>query len=376
MATRGTELYLDLIPPDDLGLLRRCATGRGLSRATVKRFRRFGRSGTDLYLLSDTDHRSDAVYVVKLGGRVDIEKEGDRTGAARSWIGGQDGEDVFPVFQGDRGALCVSYKADGDDVVELQDLFGRATRGDVEAGTLLLSNLSATYEILFRESHRPSRSVHDYTYLDLFDRYRRKRHNDRVTELFNSRQSPLRLQTMDVTSNPLERIDELLARPIKRVLVSFVHGDLHLSNIVLRDREPALVDFAWSEMDDHACKDFVMVESSLRFMLFPRAVHPAVVEEVDTQLNAEWSVEAARRVIQDLPASNSRVAVEVMLDGVERVRQHADVVGEQFLSPDEWHREYFTSLYLVLAGQQRFDTFPLVRVIANLSQIGDRYVWA
>ena len=128
-----------------------------------------------------------------------------------------------------------------------------------------------------------------------------------------------------------------------QVMVGFVHGDLHLSNIVVRGTGPAFVDFAWAGMGDHACKDFVLVESSLRFMRFPRTVHPAVLEEVDQLLNERWSCDAAAALVVDLPDSKARTALKVMVTAVQSVRDHADVVGEQFLDPDLWHREELPS---------------------------------
>ena len=59
-----------------------------------------------------------------------------------------------------------------------------------------------------------------------------------------------------------------------------------------------------------------------------------------------------------------------MLDVVSTIRhQFASAVKQVVRSQPSWTREYFTCLYLILAGQQRFDTFPLTRTVVNLQQL-------
>jgi serine/threonine protein kinase len=55
------------------------------------------------------------------------------------------------------------------------------------------------------------------------------------------------------------------------LLVGRVHGDLHPDNIILdRSNVPHLIDFAWAKQPRNVLVDFVLLETSLRFMAFPR----------------------------------------------------------------------------------------------------------
>ena len=114
---------------------------------------------------------------------------------------------ALPVvdFEAGRGALSVEYKADNEDVVELDDYHQNAMSGDADAFSRLLESLSATYGLLLDKAHKPSDSQRPRTYNELFQRYQRRpdRFVDRVAEVFRSRDAPLRLQQLKVDSNPL-----------------------------------------------------------------------------------------------------------------------------------------------------------------------------
>jgi hypothetical protein len=149
-----------------------------------------------------------------------------------------------------------------------------------------------------------------------------------------------------------------------------IHGDLHLSNIVISDGQPRPIDFAWARLGDHILKDYVMMESSLRFMRFPQYIHPRAVLTVDEALNSEWEVEVARGAIPRGVAQSAKDALNSMLDMVAVVRHSVgEVAGTLPTSSADLATEYARSLYIVLAGQQRFGTFPLIRTAINLDQL-------
>lgn len=372
------RLVYTLIDEPSKRLLEQSARGRGVAHAEVRRFSRFGRSGSELYLLVNTAPDSTAAYAVKIGNRKAIHDEYLRGCSAEEYIPGHDGG-KFAQYR-TRAAICTEYVHAGGQIVELDDYHRRALGGDLRARELLIRGIDATYSLLQQRAHVPlanGQATHATrtTYDSLFARYRRKKYADRVERIFSGRH-PLRLQLEILEHSPLDRLEELMDRPVRAPKVRFVHGDLHLSNIVLRDAQPNLIDFAWSEMEDHPFKDYVMAESSIRFMRSPTTIPPHVIERIDACLNADWSCSSA------FEASNAakgagRIARTVMIQCVERVREWAAKLAHALeMSDEDCKREYFTALYLVLAGQQRFDTFPLLRVIATLDQIGRNYVFA
>lgn len=371
-----TRIVLQLIDEIDLKLLERCAEEFGIDVAAVRRFPRFGRSGSNLYRLQHLDH-SDVVFVVKLGALLDIRDETKRTKQSRWWtLETAEAVEAVEDPSAGRAALCVQYKADGDDVLELDDLYRDALKGDSDSLDRLMSALEATYGMLAQRAHHPAEPGPTPTYEDLFERYQRTKVTDRATQLFESAGSlPVTLPRTTVADNPLVHIPGLMARHCEPLRAKFVHGDLHPSNVVMRARDPALVDFAWSNKDDHICKDFVMMESAFRFMRFPRTVHPVILEDVDRALNQNWACDLAREYVLRLPTCDGKVALNCAVRAVESVRASATTVLRRFdVEEKAWQREYFLALYLVLAGQQRFDTFPLLRVIGNLHDLAETYV--
>ena len=61
-----------------------------------------------------------------------------------------------------------------------------------------------------------------------------------------------------------------------------VHGDLHANNVIIDAEDDVhLIDFAWAAKNKHVLVDYVLMENSLRFLLFPQHVQP------DKQLEAD-----------------------------------------------------------------------------------------
>lgn len=145
------------------------------------------------------------------------------------------------------------------------------------------------------------------------------------------------------------------------------HGDFHLSNIVADDDllSPCLIDFAWTETDGHGLIDFTMMESSLRFMRFPRDVNPHLLLEVDRLLAESLATTPAIDRIRKVKDTKTRTKLDAMIRSVSVVR---DCMQKAYPNtPAETLRlEYNRVLFAILSGQEKFDDFPILRAIINL----------
>jgi hypothetical protein len=211
------------------------------------------------------------------------------------------------------------------------------------------------------------------TYGDIFRNYLRLGTKpDRIQQIFSYGPEAIDLCGFRVARNPLGGLGNLLAQTTGGFNAFAIHGDLHLSNVVISEGRPRLVDFAFAGIEDHVMKDFALMESSIRFMRFPRHVHPKLMLSVDEALNRNWSVDAAREIVPQRAGGRGAMALNCMIDLVSIVRDAARTMLFEGEDPaSSWSAEYYRTLYLILAGQQRFPTFPLVRSAINLSQLAE-----
>lgn len=372
-----SDLVLRVIDEVDQRLLKECGDRFGMDVVAIDKFRRYGRSNTDLFLMSHHPHDTPR-FVVKLGPIDDVSDEFERTRTSRVWVDNLRDPELVVSDEDGRAALCLPLIAkDGDNIIELDDKYQSALKGTPGAIDELVEGLDGAYAILARKSHTPSSESPSGSLGQYFDRYRRKKWTDRCGALFESAAAlpPVRIQSQVVEANPLRFLEACFERAPRPMLAKWVHGDLHPSNVVFSNGEPAFVDFAWREKDDIACKDFVMMESAFRFMRFPRFIHPELLEQIDTAMNSSFDTSSAQAIVDALPEGPIRNALDAMTAAVSCVRKNAGVVLDRFdVDPVETENEYFTCLYLVLAGQQRFDTFPLIRVVGNLHQLAEWHV--
>lgn len=368
------------IHPDDWGLLDAAAERYSLEEADTEPFTRYGRSAARLFLLRGAGGNP---LLVKTDACSKIAAEFEASRRVRRYFADAWQIDHLNANFGDRDGLVFTLHGENDgevEVVELADGYKKALAGGSGAEAdleRLLSNLKAVYEhnALHAKAQQRSRPRGCDKYGAYFERYvDRSGHPDRLGEMFRSLGEPFDAYGERVT-NPLGALDELMQTTALIPPVDASHGDLHLNNVVLSTDRPHLIDFAWSAIDDHLLKDFVMMESSARFMLFPRHVHPNTLARVDRALNARLIVDDVAACLTSSTEETLRWAAYVMACFVAEVRKQAWHAAEALshqLEPFE--REYFRCLYLVLAGQQRFATFPLVRLAWNLQTLQNAYV--
>ena len=152
-----------------------------------------------------------------------------------------------------------------------------------------------------------------------------------------------------------------------------VHGDLHSSNVMLGNKEePNLIDFAWADPTGHLLKDFVLMENSLRFMLFPEYIHPDDQLKVDQALLEEEGFNKIRDI--DFSNTSSKKLFCRLSESIRVIRVAAKrcTYGGDF-------NEYLASQFLVLYGllsYKEYHFFPALRALGLIGSklIGSKYV--
>lgn len=359
-----------MISATDERILRGFVAKLNWRSAEVDSLRRFGFSDSYMYVLRPDDG-SGQPHVAKIGPAAKIKRERLAWQSVRGYLETDDmihGADLAAH----RAGLCFRLRSRtgrDTDVVELDDYYRKALAGDGHAKQELIRHLTEIYDSM-SGAHHVSVNADRRTYRSLFARYLRAGMGaNRVQMLFRGDETPIEVCGHVVSRDPLRSVPKLLDRTVDSFYASAVHGDLHLSNIVISRDRPHLIDYEWAGLRDHLAKDFVLMESSLRFMRFPRQIHPRVMLGIDEVLNSEWDVDIARELVSVRLDPLSSTALHCMLDIVGVIRGQFAATVAKLRGQASWAREYFTCLYLIMAGMQRFDTFPLTRTVVNLRQL-------
>ncbi|MDB4951449.1 MAG: hypothetical protein JWM27_4098 [Gemmatimonadetes bacterium] len=375
------RLVNETISASHLDLLKRALDRVKEKRASVSMFERFGLSGAVLYRLTPPGA---IPYVVKVDSVMKIEREYAAASGVRNKFDDLHVEKpVGPTREGQKALLYRLISAQGGvgRVVELKHKYELALRPRVaepdEHLSEVITAIQRTYT-KFSVAHVFTEKGDVRKFKDQYGGYVRLRNNstDRLSRLFESHEAPLVAYGMKFT-NPRGMIERVLDVPLRPLWVGATHGDLHLSNVVFSSSgDPRLIDFAHAGCDQHLFKDFVMMESSLRFMMFPRHIHPGLLGPVDVALNEHWSCDVAGQIVAAAAPSEGARALAAMIACVRAVREACDraLQGGPVLTEEAKKEEYFRCLSLLLLGLQQFDTYPLVRVAVNLHLLGTRYV--
>ena len=172
--------------------------------------------------------------------------------------------------------------------------------------------------------------------------------------------------------NPLKYLNSL--PKYVTLSVAPVHGDLHPDNIVIdRNRVPHLIDFAWAHRSRDVLIDYVLLESSIRFMAFAwaGAINLSDQLKVDRVLLDENGFRRIKSIRFTSPGRRddySRLGCAV---GVIRKRARA-LLGDRFSM-----QSYLLTQFILLYGLLRYDSYEpnvatraLGLIAARLNKIG------
>ena len=370
------------IAADDWDLLEAVGGDLDWSAAIAHPLTRYGFSGARIYLLEPRQGHGGIPQIVKISTTNNIDEEIAGMKIARSHVR------RFSAFSEHSHPLAnvkaisipmFTTRPEGHNtppqVMDAADVYDQALSDGLRSSEALERMLKDALDLLDR-AHVFLADPPTVTYLSCCQRYLRQQHRSRVQDLCEV--GDFEIHGYRVTSNPKLILSDLLEQPSVGFICACIHGDLHLSNILADGNiaNPTLIDYAWTKRSSHVLIDYVMLESSLRIMRFPRSVNPGLMLTVDRALTNDFSGDEAHRIIGALPeGSITRQRLEVMIGAVKTVRRKAETLAkENQIADGQLASEYFKLLYIILCGQEKFDDYPLVRTIINLDLLRHRII--
>jgi len=150
--------------------------------------------------------------------------------------------------------------------------------------------------------------------------------------------------------NPLKYLDELPR--YASLHVGPVHGDLHPDNVIVDSNEVGhLIDFAWANKSRNILLDFALMETSIRFMAFPRPINLTDQLNVDRALVQEDGFK--RIALIGHCSSKGRENYARLASAVGTIRKRARaLLGEQFRM-----QEYLLTQFILLYGLLRYPDY-------------------
>lgn len=376
------EVIDESLSETTLDLVRQAAARFGWPRVRVRPLSRYGYSGARVLVIRrDLDRSMPHALKIAEQGEVDVEMLA--IGACTKTVKHMSTPEYFTSAIPDDGrswgAICYEYfgasatknPADLTDVYaacmgQPTERYPAAATSPESCETELMPLLHDTLEQL-DAAHQVDPDLADVTYGELFSSHLRVGHPNRLERVICGAGRFVAYDEV-IDRSPLDGLHALLSETSTRARAVLVHGDLHLSNIVVDGtRRANLIDFKWAQVGGHIFLDFVLLESSMRYMGFPHDVHPRLVLAIDQELNSDFDGGEAERIIQKVGDKFTRHRLREMLRMVLFVRARARAVLFEW-SASSWS-EYQRVLFLVLAGQQRLASFPLMRTIVNLHQL-------
>jgi hypothetical protein len=299
-----------------------------------------------------------APYVIKVDEVDAIEREAKAMSSALSYFHEAIFFDYYPDVPNGKAGLLYRLFRDTDTLVtELRDIY---TEGGRSAE--VCDVLAAVYDYC-RTAHN-SRLV-SQSWEDAYKWHLRPNRPDRIEMAFPDLRGYIECSGRTYR-HPTQILHELTKEIGDRSL-GFVHGDLHPNNIVLSaGNVPAIIDFAWARSEADVLQDFVLMECSFRFLLFPRHVDWREHHRVATDLTRQDGPEiVANRFRADANLAHSRRYVE-MAEAVATVRSKA----MEILQDDFDFSDYLKAQYLVLYGLTKIDNYPFWESLDALGVIG------
>ena len=315
--------------------------------------KRFGYTGSRLFIAYFDRERAGYPYVVKINKRSKIDAEWKAIKRVKTFFTDIRGVELLGPH-GDRAALVYPLirSGPGHRVEEFKDvLFAGLSK--TSQPSRLRRALSGVYETCCTSAHSSTRRGFQLGHA--YRRYKRgsppsrrlahafRGHTARDTFMF------LGAKIVD----PRAAYDRIASRKIVGSVAPAVHGDLHPSNVIIDEKgKPHLIDFAWGDQKTHVLKDFVLLESSLRFLHFPEYVNLEDQLTVDRALLQEYK---GVDLLEEFDTGSELDAYYRRLGFLLREirRQARRACGPDYSFEDE----YLHAQFLVLYGLLKYETY-------------------
>lgn len=359
MLPSGPRLFDHSLADDDRAVILACAEGFGQECIHVRPLGRYGYTGARLFLARFDEKGAGAPYVIKLDLTEAIASEAAAMNQARRFFH----DAIYYEYRPDppNGKAALLYRLFGETdatITELKDVYT-----DVNRSREVCEILESVYDYC-RVAH--STSDLKQTWGAAYEWYLRSSRPDRIETAFPTAGSYI--DCMGRTyRNMTHTLEDLAAQSGVRA-IGFVHGDLHPNNVVLSaSKVPAIIDFAWAHTGD-ILQDFVLMECSFRFLLFPR--------NIDWQQHHQVTVDMTRvdgpEIVQERYTAGADLAQTerylAMANAVRSVRTKAKAtLGTRFDFDD-----YLKAQYMVLYGLSKLETYPFYESVDALGVISQR----
>ena len=297
-------------------IMRDCASVIGKDIGQLWYVTQLGRVGYTGARLFKCHVKNGRVFVVKVDTQNSIEEEA----AAIAGINPYYDAGLLnpqPVVCDDLAALLYKYMggtnvARAAQVKEFHEIaFDIVAIDDASVGQLMKNVYSQL-------QHSGSGGIEQIAYVDEYHKYLRSHRSKDAMQSFlkqDFQQERFDFHKTNIV-NPSHFVQDPRFRSPTNMRRGPVHGDLHPKNVMV---DPAgnvyLIDFAWAKNIAHRLKDYVLMECSLRFMLFPPRVN------LDEQLAVDQVLLSA-----DGTQSVSDITKESTL--ADHYRRLATLVGE------------------------------------------------
>ncbi|MGA2876689.1 MAG: hypothetical protein ABSE82_14290 [Nitrososphaerales archaeon] len=146
-----------------------------------------------------------------------------------------------------------------------------------------------------------------------------------------------------------------------------VHGDLHANNVIVdADGDVHLIDFAWAANSRHVLVDYVLMENSLRFLLFPHHVNPDLQLLADTLLLKFDGAKELAKVNWNCHLVDHYRRLGLILTEVRsQARPYLASQG------DDGFLEYLATQFLILFGQVSYPDYNQLMGVRALGLIAN-----
>lgn len=364
MSSETPQIVIDFLLPEHERLLRQCAEVINSSAAKihVAELGRYGKTGARLLQTYFHEQKRGIPFVVKIDRKSKIKREHEATEKIKIYF--EDSLIGFgPFYSGDWGAII--YPKVGRR--ELKDVLYRPEKE--ESIEFVVKCLEKLYDHTCARAHgvgsdpetRKEILVKEYQWY-----LRNYAADERIRPALGRHHGDKRFVYLGANIvNPLMMLKQGFQKPVT-FRCGAVHGDLHPNNVVLgHDGTPRLIDFAWGNVSAHILKDFVLMENSVRFLLFPNHVDLSDQLKVDQLLLKENGNNDICLKVQskELKEYYNRMAAIV---GVLRTRARK-ACGDSYR-----FEEYLAAQFLVLYGLMKYPDYNFQISLRALGMIAGK----
>jgi hypothetical protein len=361
------EVVVDALDPSHRKVLQVLAKKLKRDVIRVRPLERFGFSGAKLFEAFFTENKTGISFVIKVHEKKEIKAECKAFSSVKLFFDDcliQQG--LPPAYTTTHGAMAYKQFASGkpgkhNHITELKDLINDSSVSNAK----LVRLVRQVYEDSCEKAHIAAKKETIVLYKEYRKYFRENGARPRIKQALGKQASEDKCTVLGTKIvNPLQ----VLKKGFRRKLVCAVgpiHGDLHTSNVVLdKKNQPHLIDFRWADIEGHILKDYVLLENSIRFMLFPQDI------STDDQLKADKALlkeegykDIIAMIFSSPPATKSFHRLARLVAAVR-------VAAKEHISRN--FNEYLAAQFLVLYGLVSYDSYNFFAALRTLGLIGGK----